>query len=186
MHGQSKFPHHARLWVSSLHYLIRLLQYGQIPPGAWPQVPENTHILTNKNLQFRRRKTRLNSVAREVVHIILIWNAIEYKLSSLLNSNSSIDFVQQWTWMQRWYYQCWVSIWFLLISSTGSSSLNISESENHQFQFFGGKYEPKNLNTNIAIPVLSGFFGKQFRIKELPVPVISETSTNKWVSWKNC
>jgi hypothetical protein len=73
-----------------------------------------------------------------------------------------------------------------------------------------GKYEPKNLNTNIVIPVLSRylilliiasssslnilepgncqfwFFGKQFRIKELPVPVISETSTNKWVSGKNC
>jgi hypothetical protein len=77
--------------------------------------------------------------------------------------------------------------------------LNISESENHQFQFFGGKYEPKNLNTNIAIPVLSGylillifasssslnilepencqfwFFGKQFRIKELPVLVLWKT-----------
>ncbi len=45
--------------------------------------------------------------------------------------------------------------------------------DNRQFQFFK-HLEPENCEF--------WFFGKQLRIKELQVPVISETSTNKWVS----
>jgi hypothetical protein len=56
-----------------------------------------------------------------------------------------------------------LSGYLILLIITSSSSLNILEPENCQFWFFG----------------------KQFRIKELPVPVISETSSNKWVSGKN-